>query len=513
MLKTSGRQYPTLSPLEINYRPLSIVCVHFSDDIVHNFRKSQCVSDPLNQVIEVDNRNDAHFTNLGEAMNAGIRQAIHPTIAIAHEDLLFPHYWQQHFEKALRELEIQDPSWGILGIAGRNAEGKFEGHVSDPRSYRNTLAERAFVPVNWLDEQLLILQKDDPVLPDPDLPSIHNIGRDVARTASQKSRLVYVINAPCVHKYADAEGRIIQVRQDSPKIVDRRRFAYKAESACSTEYYNYKWGLEAETDGGEPDLSPRLAEILARPVIFVARGGGGSRLLSSIAKAIGIFLGNDLNPAGDCLEMVMPIYMGVIRKYKCNASWQKERTVPNLRRAAIDMLQKAGWPRAWGFKLPEAMYLIDELREAFPEAKFVHLVRDPLATCLRRTHMTGRLDNQVGRAVIPAGYDYAGRARALIHSDSPAVRMAVTTCHQLDMALSSLPADATYTIRFEDILRDAGAVGKVLAGWLNMAPPGEQIAKVADPARAAHPAVKYPSEVEDQVRGMLQPIRVRLEYS
>jgi hypothetical protein len=508
----TSRQYPLLPDIGISCRPLSIVCVQFSSDYFHNFVKSECVRDPAIQVIVVDNRDNAHFANLGEAMNAGIRQAKNSVVIIVHEDVLLPNHWQQHFEIALRKLEGNDPNWGILGVCGRLGGQRFEGHLSDPYAFTNTLGFAAFRQADWLDEQLLVLKNDGVVLPDPNLPSIHCIGRDLIGTARLHRRAAYIINAPTIHKYADAEGKIIQSKEDSPKIMDRLGFGYKAEEACAREYFDRKWNTVPVVQAPRLEIDVDQQAALESPVILVAQGGSASRLVSSLAEDFGLFIGGNVNVSGDSLEMVMPIYMGIIRKFSCKALWQKGEIVQHLRRGAAEMLQKAGWPEFWGFKLSESIYLIPEIKEAFPQARFLHLLRDPLGTCLWGSHMTGRVDNQIGRAVIPHGYDYVGRVRSLIHSDSVPMRMAVTTVHQLAIAFAYLPADRTHVVHFESVIEAPDMVTDEVSKWFDRKKIGHQLATKADRGRAENPPVKYSAEVETEVRKFLTPLRLRLNY-
>src|SRR5262249_11862150 len=50
--------------------------------------------------------------------------------------------------------------------------------------------------------------------------------------------------------------------------------------------------------------SPSLDDV----VLFTGRGGSGTRLLSQLAQALGIFIGNQVNRSGDSIEWVQPIY-------------------------------------------------------------------------------------------------------------------------------------------------------------------------------------------------------------
>src|SRR5690606_20872537 len=123
---------------------------------------------------------------------------------------------------------------------------------------------------------------------------------------------------------------------------------------------------------------------------------------------------------------------------------------------------------AWGFKLPESMLVLDEILAAFPRARLVHLVRDPMTSCLRRTHMTARTDNQIGQAVLRAAYRHLGIPELRALSDPDEIRMAVTTLFHFDVALpclAGLPPDRQLTVRFEDILADPRTVLRRLIAW------------------------------------------------
>ena len=88
------------------------------------------------------------------------------------------------------------------------------------------------------------------------------------------------------------------------------------------------------------EIQKQISEILDSPVILLGKGGGGSRLLSLLASDCGVFLGNDVNISGDCMDMVIAIYQSVIEKYKCKAEWQKKIIVPQIKLAAAKMLEE-----------------------------------------------------------------------------------------------------------------------------------------------------------------------------
>jgi hypothetical protein len=525
-------------------RPLSFVVVVFSNEYFHNILRSDCVKDPFNQLITIDNTANLHYHNLSEAINSGLAQVRHELVVIVHEDVYLPTGWQTCFESSLHALEQLDPHWGVIGTAGWTEEGKLVGHFRDPYGARNTFENTNFVKVKKIDEQVMVLRRSSGLRPDPHLPSIHNIGRDLPLEARAKGFHTYVVNAQSIHKYADAEGNLIKKPEDSPKIRDRTTYTYQADKTCSDDYFYHKWPAERPPGYEEKDCALRgfsqdIAEQSERPVILLARGGSGSRLLSLLATDSNMFIGNEVNVSGDCLDMRMAIYQGVIEKFACKTAWQKELIVPQLRLAAAAMLQTAKQSAKqislWGFKLPECMLLAPELTQAFPHARYVHLLRDPLTTCLRRTHMTARLDNHIGRITLSLAYQYFGLGPAAILHDLPALRMAYTTKHQLETVRAyccSFLKGRYLELRFEDMLQQPMDVLSMFARWLktttegsklinnikmifgqqSLAVVGHGLQDAVNLHRAMNPRVTYPAPVVENVEQVLAPLRQELGY-
>jgi hypothetical protein len=516
------RRLPTLQAGGPATRPLSIVTVHFSGDLEHNLLRSPCVADPLNQLVRVDNVGNIHFDTLSQAIQSGLDQARHDLVAVVHEDVLLPEGWQQALELALADLEAVDPEWGLAGSVGWMGDGRLMGHFSDPGGYWQLFEGCRHAEVVRLDEQLLLMRRSRPLPLDPQLPSIHNLGRDLPLAARVLGRRTYALDAPTIHKYADAQGRPILTRDDSPKIRARSSYAWRADYACSADYIRHKWPqIGALPLAPVPVTAPAaVPAMLERPVVLLARGGGGSRLLSSLARDAGLFVGNDVNVSGDALELVLPIYKALLNRHHRHPDWQRAAGVAELRDAAARMLDRAGAPAMWGFKLPESLLVLEEILQAFPGARFLHLVRDPLATCLRRTHLTARVDNQIGQATLPAAYRYCGRPTGKIHADAPALHMALTSRHQVESALDlldGLAPERSLQLRYEDLLADPAAAITRAACWIHGRddPPGlgSTLLGEVDPGRAVRTAATFAPEVEAEVAAWLAPLRSRLGYA
>jgi len=531
--KIFGRQFPNIKKSNrLPKIPLSFVVVHFSDEYEQNILASSDVNNQLNELITIDNFCNLNYDSLAHAMNAGIKKSANEIIVIVHEDTFLPNGWQSELELAIENIEKNDPNWGILGVAGLDINGNPAGHYSDPNNFCHTFnnGER-FVEATSVDEHLMMFRRNLNPKADENIVGIHGIGTDMVLTAIENGNKCYIINAPSIHKYKDGNGKIIQRIMDSPKIKDRLNYAYKADKACCDEYVSRKWDkitpfdsivthYDKWTDPSEEikKINSEILSIINSPVVLLGKGGGGSRLLSLIAEDSGIFLGNDVNISGDCMDIVISVYQSVIEKYKCKAQWQKDIIVPQLRLAAAKMLDKyislTGIPVNeifWGFKLPENLLLLPEINSAFPNARYVHMLRDPAETCLRRTHMTARLDNQVGRVTLPLAYRSAGIGVEQILKDSPILHNAYTTLCQLKNALEfckeNFNSDKYYELNFDDILNSPTETRDKLCEWLGVKSASNKTAEEIDITRAKMPQTVYPDEIINKVKEILKPLK------
>ena len=518
---TGPRTYPVLTEdTSVALRPISFVTVHFCDDYYHNLLRSACVQNPLNQLVTVDTRWGHQFDTLSAAITSGLQQTIHDLVAVVHEDVLLPPGWQHRLQRSLTHLTEADPNWGLAGSVGWDKDGTHVGHWSDPHRYRDTLEDRDFGQVPRVDEQILIFRKSRGLTFDPMLPSIHNIGHDLTAKLAQSGQKTYAVNAPTIHKYADETGTPIETAMASAKIRTRTHPANLAEWACSNDYLYAKWPQWRPKDDPVEDLTqPADLTRYPPPVILLSRGGSGSRLLSVLAADLGLFLGNDVNASGDAMDMSQAIYRAILATYQQRVDWQRKTVIPRLQAHAAKMLDQAAPTHpsgfTWGFKLPESLLVLPQIEQAFPNARYVHMLRDPLATCLRRTHMTARFDNAIGRTAIRAAYAHCGRPIAQSLQDSPALHMAYTTRHQIESTLRFAQdrLQSRYLeIRFEDLLGDPTATRKAVADWLGIAPVGTALNDTIDPERAAKPKTTYDPQIVAHTTDALATLRKTLGY-
>lgn len=488
----ASRVFPIEESAEVTLRPVSFVVPHYSGLLCENFLKSPCLGDSQHELVAVDNRQSVFHPNWSAAINEGLARARRDLIVIAREDVILPESWPREMENALRALEMRDADWGWLSVRVSGDSDDSGGRVEEVTRHEGSL---------------LVLRKAHQLRADEFLPGSFHVEDDLALRVLETGRRGYRLRI--------GERGVVPSQEGETWLAERE---------CADDYFFRKWPAQRPANFSSNVLEPLNATAAERtklfePIVFLARGGGGSRLLSVIGADAGIFLGNSLNVSGDTLEMVRPIYKSVIEKYICAASWQAALPPQELRSGALRMLRAGGMPERWGFKLPESMLIVPAIMSAFPSARFVHLIRDPLTTCLRRTHLTARLDNRIGQIALPFAYAFHEIPAPQIFEDSPALHMAYTTRHQLLLALTALrdlPPVRRLEIRFEEMLANPAEINRRFREWLgsdleNSGQPSA-LERAADPQRASEPSVFYSAEIEAQVAEVLSDLRKQLGY-
>lgn len=206
---------------------------------------------------------------------------------------------------------------------------------------------------------------------------------------------------------------------------------------------------------------------LEAPVVVVGRGGSGTRLFADLLRALGVFMGSEINRTSDSVEWVPALYPLAIQSLQPEPPG--EVAVGQSRSFAYAVVSAAPQSDAMhrGWKLPEATLCLARVLQAFPRARVLRVVRNPLETCLRRSHVTSRLDKPVGAAVLErAWYElgFAGppedAAEHLRNTASWALQVRMTC-----PALSDLAAEAALTLRFEQLVQAPQDCADVTAGW------------------------------------------------
>lgn len=127
-------------------------------------------------------------------------------------------------------------------------------------------------------------------------------------------------------------------------------------------------------------LADRVAN-LPPPVVVFNKSHSGSRLLALLLLQQSVFMGGQLNESLDSLPLLKLVEWIVAREYPSFAMLRRPDEWPqdlqNLIGAVLDA-HLAGWERGqpWGWKLCETVYVLPLVAALFPDARFVHLIRD-----------------------------------------------------------------------------------------------------------------------------------------
>ena len=144
-------------------------------------------------------------------------------------------------------------------------------------------------------------------------------------------------------------------------------------------------------------MSPLQAEL----IIVVGRGHSGTRMLSHTLYASGVFMGKVINDSGDALPP-QPMYeacdlIGEHVGWSGGLSWDFQRLhempidprFEELVQTYLKLVLEAPNPQR-GWKLPETTLAYPWIVRMFPNARYVHIVRDP-RDCLLKKHRTDNL--------------------------------------------------------------------------------------------------------------------------
>ena len=140
-----------------------------------------------------------NFPSAAKAYNDALQKAENDLVVLIHQDMLLPAAWRSQLDRALRQLEETDPKWGVLGCFGAKANGEHVGHVfSSGLGVLGKPFEHP-MPVQTLDEIVLIVRKSSGLRFDENLPHFHFYGTDICLRAAAEGRRSYVVSAFCIH--------------------------------------------------------------------------------------------------------------------------------------------------------------------------------------------------------------------------------------------------------------------------------------------------------------------------
>lgn len=191
------------------------------------------------QLYPIDNTHNNYSIPL--AYNYALNHTNADIYVFVHQDVIFPKTWFECLDNQIKQIEIMDKKWGVLGIMGRKKNGQFAGHIIDPHTKHRI--GRLPAPVVTLDEVCLIIRKSSGLSFDEELGGYHLYGADICLQSKQKKLNCYAIDACLKHlsggKIDDSYLNMLKIfRQKWSKINHTPHFI---ETTCGI--YQLKKGV------------------------------------------------------------------------------------------------------------------------------------------------------------------------------------------------------------------------------------------------------------------------------
>ena len=125
---------------------------------------------------------------------------------------------------------------------------------------------------------------------------------------------------------------------------------------------------------------------LGSPVVVFCKSHSGSRLLAQLIEQAGVYMGARQNESSDSLDL-LELVKNLVELYYpdysplWNAAGRRDdvaSTAELARKAIADHLKgrDSSSRSLWGWKLCETLYVLPVIDFLFPEARYIHLIRD-----------------------------------------------------------------------------------------------------------------------------------------
>jgi hypothetical protein len=236
------------------------------------------------------------------------------------------------------------------------------------------------------------------------------------------------------------------------------------------------------------------------PIVIVGRPRSGSRVLTRLLQQNGLFMGADLHPESLDSTSWHHRFVAPLMTSRFFPAW--ESGPPELWSLCRQCLDDT-WPRyaggqalpeTWGWKVCETLFVIPIVKKLFPQARFIHIIRDARDVCLSNRGFFQLTQGSPPRDWYPAGrcggypsfrefciaatfgrtgvrewrdLDLSSPA-ALVDNRYLVQAQSWVTCVTKSRMYGEALAEDYYEIRYEDLCRDPTATAQELFGWLNL---------------------------------------------
>ncbi len=281
-------------------------------------------------------------------------------------------------------------------------------------------------------------------------------------------------------------------------------------------------------DPTEPAVSPlealrRSFGPLPGPVVIFNKSHSGSRLLAELVEEAGVFMGAHQNESRDSLDLVELVRHLVLTYYPdYTALWDgRAAGDPALPRLARDVFERhlQGRPegRAWGWKLCETGYILPVVDFIFPEARYIHLIRDGRDVAFSDHHApdkpfwrkvyfnTDRIRTWRRLPLTRKGYRRRSHLYNALHWANSVL---------VGRAYGMMLRDRYLEVRYEDLCRDFELTAGRVLDFIGVPDPSGAIARVRSRVRTDRVG-KHRNEPRRKLRkvvALIKPLLLELGY-
>jgi glycosyltransferase involved in cell wall biosynthesis len=183
------------------------------------------------------------FRSAAAAYNNAIDKATNDFVIFVHQDVYLPESWLSDLQIALGFMDQIDPAWGVLGCWGITERGQARGflYTTDQGVIGDSFKEP--VPVQTLDEVVLVLRRSSGLRFDMGLQGWHFYGTDICMTAASQGMKSYAISAFCVHNTKDLTLALPKSFYQCYRHVKRRWRQYLPIHTSCTTISRFDWEI------------------------------------------------------------------------------------------------------------------------------------------------------------------------------------------------------------------------------------------------------------------------------
>lgn len=127
-----------------------------------------------------------------------------------------------------------------------------------------------------------------------------------------------------------------------------------------------------------------MMNLVCPPTFVGGVGGSGTRVVTDILIKMGIFMGDNLNPSNDYMELanLLPKLRKLMHVHGTKPTPEIKdfvhSRIQEMRQSITSAMQPQFQYKGWGWKVPPNFFILEYLNAHFPDLKYIHVIRHGL---------------------------------------------------------------------------------------------------------------------------------------